>query len=539
MTPIVLSDFPSAGEVQLPAQAGQSTGNLSSGVARKVAYGTTALGAGVFIERALGFLANILAARFAGAPTFGAYSLAISTANNISTYAAGGIGATATRFSGKYGFASAGYLTLARVLVVVSLVSATASAVALWFGAGPIAHLLHKAPLTGLLRWAALSAAGMILLECARGFFVGQHKLVAVVLLSLVVALGMLVLLPWMAHLHNPTRMVIAQGAVTLTAVVTCLMFYKQIGLAKNQTNVRSLPFAPLLREVWGFGGVQLAGLVGANLSGWWLTALIARSDTSLVQMSFFAIASQLRNLVGIAPGLLTEGSYAVMADPEHEHLRTPQRVMALCSFASAGCALILAAIGIVVVPWVLLHLYGRSYRGAALTASIGLATAIVHMGNAPAAARLSIVSIRATGFINTVWAITVAIAASLLFLHGGSAALAMSIFFAAHVLSAVLVLIVLLQKDFVPTGMSWMLLLSTSGALSLIFLAIWRSHSTIHEGWISLLTILIASAFIWLLVVLGRRNDWLPATPAVKQIFHSAAKRVRNLVHRRVVNHG
>ena len=66
-------------------------------VARGVLSGTSALGLGTVLERGLGFLANILAARWGGAATFGAYSLAISTANNISTYAAGGIGSTAAK----------------------------------------------------------------------------------------------------------------------------------------------------------------------------------------------------------------------------------------------------------------------------------------------------------------------------------------------------------------------------------------------------------------------------------------------------------
>lgn len=63
---------------------------LPSEVAKGLVSGTSTLGLGVLIERSCGFLANILAARFGGAQTFGAYALAISTANNVSTYAAGG-----------------------------------------------------------------------------------------------------------------------------------------------------------------------------------------------------------------------------------------------------------------------------------------------------------------------------------------------------------------------------------------------------------------------------------------------------------------
>ena len=327
---------------------------LAPGVTHRLIGGTSALAAGVMIERGAGFAANILAARFGGTLTFGAYSLAISTANQISTYAAGGIGATATRFSGKYPQGTTAYSSLARALAIVSLASAALAAGALWLGAGPLAHLLGKPQLVTLLRWASLSAAGIILLECARGFFVGQRRLLALLLLSVLVGTGMAVLLPAAAKHHSPTRMIVMQGAITTSAVLVCLVFARPLGLHLPATaNAGSrAPLLPMLREVWGFGLVQLAGLVASNLSGWWLTTLVARSDTSLVQMSFFAIASQLRNLVGIAPALLTEGSYAVMADPEGEHTRTPHRVMALCSFASLSLALVLASLGIVFVPW-------------------------------------------------------------------------------------------------------------------------------------------------------------------------------------------
>ena len=318
-----------------PASAGMamnSASGLSAETRQHLVTGTAALAAGVVLERGAGFLANIMAARLGGAPTFGAYSLAISTANNISTYAAGGIGATAVRFSGKYAFGSGYASTLARVLVLVSTVSALVAATVLCFGATPLAHLLGKDSLASLLRWAAISVVGIIALECARGFFVGQRRIRALLLLSIFVGSGMLLFLPWMAATHRPSRMIVAQGCVTAGAVLLCLVLSGKLQLhdpAPGRGN-----FRPMLQEVWGFGLIQLAGLVGSNLAGLWLTTLIARSDTTLVQMSFFAIASQLRNLAGIAPSLMTEGSYAVMASPE-PNSRTPHRVMALCSFGS------------------------------------------------------------------------------------------------------------------------------------------------------------------------------------------------------------
>jgi hypothetical protein len=60
---------------------------LPTEVAKNLLSGTSTLGLGVLIERACSVLANILAARLGGASTFGTFSLAISTANNVSTYA--------------------------------------------------------------------------------------------------------------------------------------------------------------------------------------------------------------------------------------------------------------------------------------------------------------------------------------------------------------------------------------------------------------------------------------------------------------------
>lgn len=503
---------------------------LSGDVTRRLVGGTSALSLGIFLERGSGFLANILAARFAGTMAFGAYSFAISTANQISTYAAGGIGATAARFSGKYPRGTAGYSTLARALTIVSLVSAALAVCALWFGAAPLAHLLHKPEFTRLLRWAALSAAGMLLLECARGFFVGQRRLGAIVMLSLVVGVGMITLLPAAAHLRNPVDMIVIQGSITTSAVVICLLLSGPLSL-HAPSRVRSLPLGPVLREVWSFGFVQLAGLVGSNLAGWWVTFLIARGDATMVQMSFFGIASQLRNIAGIAPGLLTEGSYAVMADPLGEAERTPHRVMALCSFASIALALTLAVVGITIVPWGITLLYGRSYAPAGTTAAVALAIAVVHMGNAPVAARLTIVSIRATAVINTVWAVFVASAATLFLLKGGEAWQAMAIYFFAHVLSSTLVLLTLRRLDHIPPGLSLLFVFATAMASLFAALAVLRGFRPALNGSVTSamgVLVLLTTAGLF---ALGRHYHWLPTASAIAAATASIRAR---LPHRR-----
>ncbi len=529
-------------EAGSPALARGAAQSVPRHVARHLVSGTSALGAGILIERGMGFTANILAARFGGTATFGAYSLAISTANNISTYAAGQIGSTAARFSGKYQHGTPGYATLGRALAIVSVVSAGLAAAALWIGAAPIAHLLGKPSLTGLLRWAALSAVGIVLLECARGFFTGQRRLRALLLLSGVVGVGMASLVPVFARSHQPVRMIMAQGAITTGAVVVCLLLARPLGLVAapeaeagaasagaGEANAGARPappLGPMLREVWSFGFVQLAGLVAANLSGWWLMTLVARSDATLAEMGFFSVASQLRNIVGLVPGMVTEGSYAIMADPDGEAQKTPQQVMALGTFAATFASLALASAAIVTLP-LLLQVYGASFRGAGVPCAIALAVAVAHMGNAPAAARLSIVSIRATGVINTIWAISVAAAGTVFLLHGGNASRALVVYLAAHVLSATLVLAVLARRDGIPAGMLRVFATGTLTVSALAALAAWRAQATALAWPLTGVMVLVALAALLGLAVLGRRRRWLPSVAALRGVIGSRLERM------------
>lgn len=499
-------------------------------VAKHLIHGTSALGLGVMIERGMGFLANILAARFGGASTFGTYSLAITTAMSISTYAAGGIGATAARFSGKYPRGGPGYSTLARVLLIVSVVSAALAALGLLLGAAPIAHLLHKDSLTTVLRWAAFSSAGIILLECARGFFVGQRRLTALILLSVIVGIGMVTLLPLAAAAKNPIRMIICQGAITTAAVMVCLSLARPLGLLTPTPAAGEAPlaFAPMLKEVWSFGLVQLAGLIGINLAGWWVTSLVARSDTTLVQISFLAIANQLRNIVGLAPSLLTESSYSTMSDREGPESKTPDKVMAVCTFASTAASLLLSAIGILIVPWGLSLLYGKSYGAAAATTAIALAIAVVHMGNAPAAARLTILSIRTTGVINTIWAIFVGGVGTAFLLHGGSAWKAMVIYLAGHVVSAAMVLIALKTHNAIPRGMMAVVTTGTLTSILLALMAFLRSQNPQLELPLTGAMFAVAAVGLWLLFTLGSKYNWLPSRENVNRLTSAIARKAR-----------
>src|ERR1700736_1298619 len=494
-------------------------GSIPTHVKKDLIQGTSALGISVIVERGCSFLANILAARLGGAASFGLYALSISTANNVSAYAAGGIGSTTIRFSGEHPWGSVGYTTLARVLAIISLLSATLAAMGLWFGALPISKLLGKESITGVLRWAAFSAAGIILLECCRGFLVGQRRIKALLLLSGIVGLGYVVLLPAMSR-YGAVSMVRSQSGVTIGAVLLILILYRRLGLASPKSVNSSKPVGPLLRQVWSFGAVQFGSFMGVNAAGWWLTTLVARSDTTMVQMGFFAVAHQLRNIVALGPSLLTEGSLAVMATSNNAVDDTPDNVMAMCAYLSTFASLIMAGGGMILAPWGLGHVYGRNYAAAAVATALALATAVVHMGSAPMSARLSILSIKTFGGITTAWAIVVALLSTVLLLHGGDAAKGAAVYLAGHLFLAALQIHSLNKSGAMPKGSIFSFVAGVGGALMLAGLVWIRDMHTEWSGLVSLLMVVVLSVAIAVMVIIGSRHKWLPSWQACRRLL-------------------
>jgi O-antigen/teichoic acid export membrane protein len=404
-------------------------------------------------------------------------------------------------------------------MATISLISAALAAIALSLGAGVIARLLHKPDLTGLLQWAGITAAGMVLLECARGFLVGQRRLIALASLSLMVGLGMLLIVPAMARAGSPVSMVISHGAVTLSSVLLCVLLAARLQLLPVHGAKETVKFLPLLREVWTYGVIQLGGLVSANVAGWWITAMVARGDTTLVQVSFFAIASQLRNLIGLVPALLTEGSFAAMAGPAEQGESVSHRVMMLCTYASTAVSFLIAAITAIVAPLLLQLMYGASYRSAALAVSVAVGVAVVQMGNAPPSARLSVVSIRATAIVNGVWALFTAAIGTAWMMHGGNAADAMGVFLAAHIVIAVMVLSFLRRRDRLPGGMVQLFAVSTLGIVLLCLLAAYRSSHPASALEATGLMTCVAVIATLLLYRLGNRHGCLPTAEALRQM--------------------
>lgn len=481
----------------------------SHSLRRFLARGGATLGLATTLERGFGFLANLLAARIAGPQSFGAYSVVLSTAGTVAGYAGAGIGSTANRFSGQYPINGKGYRGLLRALILVSAGSALIGAGLMFAGAGPMARvLLHNEGLVSVLRIAAFSAGAMILLECCRGLFIGQQRFAALLLLSLVSGIGMLLILPTLAR-TSAGAMIGGHATVALVAVASCAIVARRLGLLPKTDGVDE--HGPSVGTVLKFGFVQLSALVSLNIATLWLASLIARADTSLLQMGIFAVASQFRGLASTMPGLLAQISYPLLTVESGRDYGGPDRIVLVNTFLITSLTLTLSSVATIFLPWILLNLYGQAYVVAEVPSALLLGTAVVHMGCMPSANRLSITNLRALGVINTAWAIVLVLLGILFVPMVGAATGASLAFFAAHLLSQCAVLIALKYGKSLPRGLLYISLIGITGSIVFVLLAYIRVILPLEQRLVT--GVMLAGLMISTLMLLhfGLKHGWLP----------------------------
>ncbi|MBL8210326.1 MAG: oligosaccharide flippase family protein [Bryobacterales bacterium] len=485
-----------------PARANLST-------YRVFARGASAVGAATILERGLGFLANVLAARLGGVQVFGAYSLALSTASSVATYAGAGIGATALRFSGTYPPGCPSHRQYLLALAIVSITSAVAAAGVLLPAAKPMARLLlDNAALEPLLQIAAATAAALILMDCFRNLLIGQQKFVALVAFSCLFGTGMLAFLPAAARL-GASWMLVCQAGLGMLALLLVIVLVRPLHLERAQEGSERLGF--LLRRLWAFGFLHVASGIGLNLAGWWVLTLVGRMDSTLTQVAYFSVGMQLRNIVSMVPGLMGIVSYPLMTDESGQAHGGAERVTGMATVFAALAGIFIGGAAMAVLPFAL-NAYGSAFRGAELPAVMAIGSAIVHMTVTPAIARLSVVSIRTVALAHLQWAITVAVFGSL-FIGSGGAVAAMAAYVAGHVSSAAIVVLALRRLDAPHRSCLQAVGIAISAAAVLILLGCLRVTYPAAGLVLSEAIFLAGVVFSLLLLRCGQMHGWIPQT--------------------------
>lgn len=494
----------------------------SSNTLSKVVAGTSALGLATLIERGLSMTAGVLAARWGGASVFGSYSLALTTANNISAYTGSGIGTTAVRFAGAHERSSSEYGPVARALFIVTACSCVLAALLMVAASGPLAHYVLKIDsFAVLIRYSALSAAAIIALESAKGFFIGQRAHSALLLVSGLAGLGLLTFVP-LASRTGAAHMVLGHGVAVTAAVVICLAFAGPLKLKPLVRNKERRPIGPAIRQVWGFGMVQLTSLLSMNMAGWWLTSMIARTDPTMVQTGLFAVSHQIRNMVAMAPAMLSQSTYALMIDRDGNSKEAANRMFSICTFVASALCLALAGTGMIAAPWILPAVYGATYRAAVLPTMVALATAVVHMGSLPAFGRLSIVNVKRSGAINLIWALTVTTAATRFVSEDG--ALGATLIYLGSFLMMSWLNLASLRRYGLPDGITTVILFSQVSASALAAFGFLRIAHPAAQYSFTAASVAVLAASLFVLVRLARRYQWIPAGMPVRT-FAAALK--------------
>ncbi len=416
-------------------------------VQRTFFEGALAFGTGMGVQRFLSFCASALAARLGGPMVFGAYSLGLSTASMTATYTGLGIGQVSARYAGTCPAGSEGRRRAVHLLIRFALGSAFVAALVLIAAAGPTAaHFVGKDMARSVFRAAAWSAAALILVDAVNGIALGTLRYSACFQIQVGSGIGLVVALPLAARM-GPASMLLGQAAVVAgVAVWVASSLWRE---AARLTGVAS-GVTIGSREILSFGIGQLSINMAASLAGWYLTVMVSRYDPTMVQMSQYAIGSQLRSFIAFAPTVASQLVMPLLSKfaserSGHDDVVTTTSAACTVAAAAAGSLAMLAA------P-LFLRVYGSSYKYSLHSAFILMATAVVHMSSAPLAQTLLRLSVRATVAINIAWSLVIIACATLVVPRGGSLGAA-SAMLGAHMLSAALVAVALWRKGRLPAG--------------------------------------------------------------------------------------
>jgi hypothetical protein len=171
--------------------------------------------------------------------------------------------------------------------------------------------------------------------------------------------------------------------------------------------------------------------------------------------------------------------------------------------------------------------LFGKAFAGAEPAVAIAVATALVHMAAAPAASRLTILSLKMIGFINGIWAVAV-IAMGPVLIPRSAAVFATAILLANHLVSAVLVLVCLWKKDSLPRGLVAISMPMMAGSVLFAVLGWLRFARPDLRGPMSLGIFAVTLLLIAITFRAGRAAGFLPPLAKCRDMAWSALCELR-----------
>ncbi len=370
---------------------------------RQLLSGTAWSAGGSLAGRLFGFIGTIIGARLLGVSGYGAFSFVQSTVSVVNAYAGMGVGTTATRFVAAQGENESAARSVSIRLIGFGFVAAAVAAVAVGAAAPWIAAtLLQRPELSGAVRAAALLVLAGVAWESVQGALSGYREFARVALCTAsagIVGLAAIVLLTPALKLPG---FILAQAIASLTAIgvgLTMLARRWQAGGSDTQNEGERL--AVMLR----FGAVFLASNAILAPVMWLVAWRLSALPAGLEGLGYWGAAHQLKNIVALLPGLVSQVALPLLAFHSGRQVRSEFRTTLRSSVMISGVAVLPLGILLMLFSAPLLSLFGADFRGGAGLAQAVIAGSIFHLFAMPIVHALTIGNVNLTAMANLIWA--------------------------------------------------------------------------------------------------------------------------------------
>jgi O-antigen/teichoic acid export membrane protein len=461
----------------------------------------------VAVQRLFAFVSTALAARVGGVAILGEYSLALSTAGMVGTFVGTGVGTVALRYVGQFPRTTQAYRKVLGLVALITVAAAAASGLLLLLGSKPLARLaLNNAKLSVSLQFAAAALVILVVLEALNGTLVALHDFRSLLWLSVISGVIMVFIVPYSSQ-FGAKPMLICYAVALGTGIA--------VALFKARTAIRPLAWdgspeasAPRAREIILFGNTQQFNTIVIAVASWWVILLVTRQDSTLHQMGYYFVGSQLRQVAGQAPTLASQLVFPTLSrltsvPKQHD------RVLSMATFLCAALSFVPAGVMLIGLPWIL-RLYGLAFREALVTGLILIATAVIQLTYFPVANALMMLSLRAAALLNALWSCVLALLAYALVSDHGAVGAALA-WLLSQVVSQVVLFTLMVRMGRLPTGTLTTWCLADLAVLSLTGLAFLRALKPNLTLGLTAVQVFAFVTFTLAFLKIAQARDYLP----------------------------
>ncbi len=389
---------------------------------RQILSGTAWSAGGTLAGRLFGFIGTIIGARLLGVAGFGAFSFVQSTVSVVNAYAGMGVGTTATRFVAAQGDNLSAARSVSLKLIGFGVIAAALAAIAVGAAAPWIAGTLMNRPeLSGAVRAASLLVLAGVAWESIQGSLSGYREFARIALCTAAAGIAGLIAIVLLTPALKLPGFILAQAIASLVAIAVGLVVLRRRWRAAGAgARAEGERLGVMLR----FGAVFLASNAILAPVMWLLAWRLSRLPNGLEDLGYWGAAHQLKNIVALLPGLVSQVALPLLAFHSSGDGRAEFRQTLRSSVLISGVAVLPLGILLMLLSAPLLSLFGADFRGGTGLAQAVIAGSVCHLFAMPIVHALTIGNVNLTAMVNLIWAaVILAVVWSLLPTYGALAA--------------------------------------------------------------------------------------------------------------------